>query len=189
MLANVEEEFNTEIVIPASRNVQYVLGKALAVGEKAAKVIKTGSTYIFQVAMDPRTGQPLIPSHGIGSDRVAVQHWRDLIGELSKNVLSSENFTVVGQWVLLEKFVKSTGNIITPDNSNNQMSDTVGFKISQLGQPHDHLSVGDEVVVERSRCSAISLGFGSGSDLYYIDIQFVYAKVFDDKTVQIVTQA
>jgi len=186
VLKAIEEKFDTEILLPQTRNIRHMLGKSVAISPNAGKAgFEVGAIYFFQVAMDPRTGAPLVPVHGGGDDQVIVQHWRDLIAKLSRDVVSLETFNVVGQWILLEPEAEQ-GLIVRPDNQPLDPAE-VNFKVVQLGQPFEGLSVGDSVIVEKGRCNPIELKRdGKSNQYFYVDRQFVYGVISNPSLVTVV---
>lgn len=179
ILEPLVEQFETSIVIPETRSVSYMIGRALAVGKKAEEAIKVGDIYMFQVAMDPRTGAPMVPTHGAADNQVLAQHWRDLIAVVSRTVINTETFNVVGHWILIEPEIRANTSLIQVPETAQQDPSTVKFKVAQIAMPYEGLEVGDEVIVDRSRCNPFSLKQpGSTSKgYYYVDRQFVYGVV------------
>lgn len=190
VLLPVEEKFETSIVLPQTRNQQHMLGRAIAVGPKASEFIREGDVYLFQVAMDPRTGNAMVPVHGAGDNQVLVQHWRDLIATVTKDVIKLETFHVVGHWILLEAVKLDTGMIVLPDNRPTDPTET-NFKVAQLGSPFEGLAPGDVVVVEKGRCNPFELKLPNGDpkQYFYIDKQFVYGVFHPASEAELTTTA
>ena len=92
----------------------------------------------------------------------------DIIARLKSNVVSIENFEIVGRYVLCSRTraSRTSSGIILPDIVEDYNDDMNHFEVVQKGCLVDRCEVGDSVVVDRTRANPVSL---SGSTFYFID--------------------
>jgi len=179
-LIELDEEISGTIVVPQSRQKAYELGKIVAVGsgkvpsiEKPFDMyVKEGEIVLFSIPAQLRQSSTYV----IDGARTCVVHQNDVLGRLSSMKVSIDTFEILGRWVLLTCFVDKKDSIIEiPDTAQLPVED-FKFRIEQVGSGASELNMvkGDEVVVERTRCSTLEI---DGSKYFYIDMSFVYGKV------------
>lgn len=175
-LRQVEEDLGTQIVVPQQRNQHHLLGEALSCGSKT-KGINIGKIYMFQLPVV--NGRLLTTTYGKGKDTVIFQHYRDLIAELDRNMLTFDGFKPVGNWVLLEGKFNLSSTLQIPEQYRD-MSD-FKFTVAKLSDTHDEFEfgVGDVVVVNIERIAPVGLKLKDGTtrDYFWVDHQFVHGRV------------
>lgn len=170
----IDEEFESEIAMPRSRNLSYQIGRVYAVGngrvngEVQDMIVKEKEIVLYQLNMIQEQNQRYMHD----SLAVHVIHAGDLIARLKSNVVKMENFEILGAWVLVEPFIKKLeSNIVLPDTAIEQ-SEWQRYKLVQAGCNVKHpMTVGQELIVERMMVQPIIIdkkryGFVSGDRIH-----------------------
>jgi len=174
----VDESFEGKIEMPQTREKVHDLGQVIAVGngkvngsDKLREIfVKEGDLVLFQTnAMMVFNATTVIEGKS-----VLTLHQGDLIARLTSTVVKLENFNVIGKWILVEPFSPRTSVIVTPENAPSAMLEE-RFKVTQRGNAvRDEIKVGDELILERSRCNRFDL---NGEKFAYISDDSVYGVV------------
>jgi co-chaperonin GroES (HSP10) len=153
------EAFEGIIVIPNNANQQYLIGQVLKVGNAVTidlhedDLVLYQSNKMFEAAV----------THRINDTPVSFWLQGDMIGKLSSTVVNLENFTILGDWILIEEIsINKVGNLYLPQSS----IPPPEFRVIQLGSTANNdqdpvvqnLKVGDEIYVDRSRASKLRIG-------------------------------
>lgn len=173
---DVAEEFESEIILPSRRQLQYLIGEVVASSDQAKEWVKDGEIVLFQLPINPATGKPMQPAISIDGEDLQFLHYKDLIARLPKGnpKVTIDNFQVIGTWVLIRaEFNKPSSLIQLPDSAQEQHHhDMFKFYLVQKGpQCKVDMNVGEEVVVDANRCNPIEI---DGKKFFYTYEDWIY---------------
>lgn len=168
----VEEEYKGLIVPASTMERIYVLSKVVALGDKVTMSLKVGDILFWQTNGIIQK-QCRYDLNGVATFVLMVG---DMIARLSDCVVTRENFEVIGDWCLVTRSMVNPKLIVIPHEvaeTNQEMA--VQWTLEAKGSTVDNpITVGDELVVDRSRTNPIKLGDKS---FYYVHKNFVLGTI------------
>jgi co-chaperonin GroES (HSP10) len=156
----VEEEFEGLLVPAPTQQRMYMLSRIVAVGDKAQE--SSDNYAVDDIIFWQWNG--FVEQHNafrVNGERIFVLMRGDLIARLSAQKVTLENFSVLGDWVLVRRTVHQPSKLIVlPDQvaqANQEM--TMKFHVEQLGKNVElPLKKGQEVIVDRARTNPLTIG-------------------------------
>lgn len=146
--------------------------------QRAVPYAEEGDLIVYQIPNTIRVSCTYRIKELFGNRPFHIAMQGDVIGVLGKLQdtvrLSIENFTIGGDFVLLDCFTQRDSVILLPDNKTDLTE--VRFKVLQkgVGVLDDRYEVGDEVFVERNRANPIIL---SGKEYVFVHYDYVYGSI------------
>lgn len=187
-IRELTEQVNTSLALPQERNKSYLIGEVLFVGDGTYR----GNTCVMYV----RPGEKVLFQMNAIQAANSVYYWRhsnnkpeplfivnigDLIGRVNSTRVTTEEFEVLGDWVLVEpKVVRGEDELIViPDTSKDPALNQELFKYYFHSQGKDSrwsldAEKGDELVVERTMVNPLEI---DGTRFGFIPTDRVYGVV------------
>lgn len=173
-----EVKLKGRILLPPSRTKLYEIGEVVAVGDlsaygpdgrlKTEEVYKPGSLVLFQM---PQTFAQTI-TYDIKGVLHCFLNVDDIIARLASDVISLEQFAIVGRFILLQPSVRHDSVIVMPDNAEEAKKESLRFSVLQCGKDvKEQLFKGQEVFPDKGRVNPMNI---EQKDLAFIDQQFLY---------------
>jgi co-chaperonin GroES (HSP10) len=174
-IVNAEESYEGKIVLPDARQRQHIHGKCIAVGDGrmldgTTKPIytKPGDVYLYQVDDGTRVNC----TFKIGKEVVMVLHQADMICRLKAKTVTLDTIDMVGNWLLVDTQLESTGDIVIPDAAQHTLPELQHFFLVKKGdQSKIDAKVGDEIFPARGRLTPLSI---DGKIYCFITDNFIY---------------
>jgi len=168
----LEEEYKGLIVPASTIERMYVLSKVVAKGDKVTQDINVGDILFWQT-------NGLIQKqcrHDINGVATFVLMTGDMIARLTSQVVDRESFHCIGDWCLVTREIVQPKLLIIPDEvADANQETTVKWTLVEKGETVDtDIAVGDELIVDRTRCNPIKLGEAA---FYYIHKNFVLGTI------------
>lgn len=158
----VEEEYKGLVVPVPTAEKLHVLSRVVALGDKAPESIKVHDILFWQT-------NAMIQKHcryDLNGVATFILMTGDMIARLTSQLVTRENFHVIGDYLLLKReVIQPSKRIILPDEvvEANQET-TVRFLLEEQGETVGvDAKPGQELIVDRTRANPIKLG----DDLYY----------------------
>ena len=172
-LQMVEEEYKGLIVPVPTADKLHVLSKVVALGDKAGPDIKVHDILFWQT-------NAMIKKHcryDLNGVATFILMTGDMVARLTSQLVTRENFHVIGDYLLLKReVIQPSKLIVLPDDvvETNQET-TVRFLLEEKGSGVEaDVALGQEVIVDRTKANPIKLG---NDPYYYIHKNFVLGTV------------
>jgi co-chaperonin GroES (HSP10) len=176
----VKEELQGSIVLPEHRHVKQELGEVLAVGdgkyrtgEERPMFVKPGDIVMYQLGGP----QMAAAAYKVGDQPLKIFHQGDAIARLKSNVVTLENFEILGNWVLMKVEVEQS-LIHVPEK--HATPEQFRFTVQQVGEGFamPGIKIGSEVFAERAKCAPIEI---DGITYVYTVQDFIHGVLIEDE--------
>jgi co-chaperonin GroES (HSP10) len=127
-----------------------------------------------------------VPMPGRKSKSLVNLDAKDAVAKLDTNEVTRDGFHVLGKWVLLKPFLRSTGQIVLPGAANDWQF--VYYRIDEVGGliKNEELVQGQEVVIVHGHANPIQI---AREDYAYIAENDIHGLVYADETDEVENSA
>lgn len=176
---SAKEEVKGSIIMPENRLIRHDLGEVVSIGDGHYRTgenktiwVKPGDLIMFQLG-GPQQNNSL---YKINGESTRVFHQGDAIARLKTNLVTLENFEILGDWVLLTVAIDQ-GLIVVPEKV--ASPETFKFHLLQKGAGFKlDIEIGDEVIPERGKCAPIEV---DGKTYVFTHQDFLHGALKEDK--------